>query len=256
MTSKKSFATVKLYFLLYLTVFCIAPAMGQVNTEKLRRGLDEDGFAGGVEAVYSITQGNSDLMVFGLMPGFVWRIGGSQIFMINELETASADGGDLINRGFSHLRFNYELHPSWVYELFLQAQYDKSQDLAARYLAGSGLRMRIIRKELTQLSVGVGAMFEYEEVDSGEITRIARGSNYISFRTEKPDRSAISSTVYIQPKFSDANDIRILGEAALELMISNNLAFTNTLVYRYDSEPTEDIKEYDLKIKGGLKVIF
>lgn len=247
---------VRLYFLLFLTMFCIVPALGQVNTEKLRRGLDEDGFAGGIEATYSITKGNSDLVEFGLAPGFVWRAGKHQTFMINELETASSDGGDLINKGFTHLRYNHELHSHWVYELFLQAQFDKSQDLTARYLAGSGMRLRLVRRELTQLAVGTTAMFEYEEIDSGEIIRIVRSSNYISFRAENPDRTTLSSTVYIQPKLSDANDIRILAEAALEINISKNLAFTNTLTYRYDSEPPEGIKEYDLKIKGGLKIIF
>jgi len=231
-------------------------AFGQVNTEKLRRGLDDDGFDGAVEAAYSVTKGNSDLVEFGLAPGFVWRSGKHQTFMINELETTSSDGADLINNGFSHLRYNYELHRRWVYEAFLQAQYNKSQDLVARYLAGSGVRLNLLRRNSTHGAVGITAMYEYEELDSGEITRIMRGSNYLSGRIERPEKWSLSATAYIQPRLSDWSDIRVLADLALDVGLSRHLSLTNTVGYRYDSEPPDGIKEYDLKVKGGLKIGF
>ena len=41
-------------------------AHGQVNTEKLRQGLDEDGFSIGAEFTYSLTKGNSEIAADGL----------------------------------------------------------------------------------------------------------------------------------------------------------------------------------------------
>ena len=247
---------ITLPFIIGIFFLFVIPASGQVNTEKLRQGLDKDGYSATVEFSYSITKGNSDLVQFGLAPGFVWRQSRHQTFMINELETASANGGDLVNKGFSHLRYNYQLNRIWVYELFSQAQYDKSQDLKARYLAGSGIRIRLVQKEASQLAVGITAMYEYEELDTGDLIRIIRGSNYLSFRAAKKNRIAASATVYVQPKYADFHDIRVLGEAALGVSVSTHLSVTNTLTYRYDSEPPIGIKEYDLKIKGGLGLAF
>lgn len=239
-----------------LLICLTAPLGAMVNTESLRQGLDTNGVAAEIAFSYSVTQGNSDLVTFGLSPSLVWRTGRHLMFTINRLKTATADGGSLINNGFSHVRYNFEINRSLVYELFMQAQYDESQDLTARYLAGTGLRIRMINRSSMMLAIGVAGMYEYEKLKSGIIDRVGRSSNYISFRGALNDRATVSGTVYFQPRWSDIGNLRILAESGIEAKISGHLSLTTMAGYRYDSEPPRGIKEYDLEVTGGLKVTF
>lgn len=243
-------------FCLLLILLCAIPVSGQVNMEKARRGLETSGFSGDIGLTYALTLGNSELYLLGLSPNIVWRHRRHQIFTINELQRVSTDDGAIINKGFSHLRYNFDLGRLPVYEAFAQAQYDKSRDLTARYLAGTGLRLRIVQRESTTFAIGIAGIYEYEELSSGEITKLIRASDYLSFRLRSGDRLTISGTAYLQPAFSDFDDIRILLEANLAFGITGDLSFTHTLGYRYDSLPPPDIKEYDLSIKNGLSFMF
>jgi hypothetical protein len=246
-------------FRIAITVFIILLAgvvSAQVNMEKERRGLATSGISGDIGVTYSLTLGNSELYELGITPNAVWRFQRHQIFTVNELERVSSGDGTIINKGFSHLRYNFDLTRIFVYEAFGQAQYDKSQDLTARYLAGTGLRIKIIRQDRILLAIGVTGMYEYEELSSGEITRLARSSYYISIKINDGDRLSLGATAYFQPAVSDWSDLRILTEVDLSVTIAGNIAFTHSLGYRYDSDPPAGIREYDLEIKNGLKFTF
>jgi len=239
-----------------LLVLAAASLSAQVNMEKERRALAGNGVSGDLGVTYSLILGNSELYELGLSPNAVWRLRRHQVFTINELERVSSDDGSIINKGFSHLRYNFDLARCFVYEAFAQAQYDKSRDLIARYLAGAGLRTKIIRRDGMLLALGITGMYEYEESSSGEITRLARSSDYISVKIDNGGRLILGATAYFQPAVSDWSDLRVLVEADLTATIAGNLAFTHSLSYRYDSEPPAGIKEYDLEIRNGLKLIF
>jgi putative salt-induced outer membrane protein YdiY len=236
---------------------CLATtAAATVNTESLRQGLDSNGVAAEIAFSYDITKGNSDLLEFGLAPSMVWRYDRHHMFAINNVKVATSDDEDLINKGFLHLRYNLDLNRFLIYELFLQAQYDESQDLTARYLAGTGLRIIALDRSTVMLAAGITGMYEYEELDSGDIEQVGRSSNYISFRGILNDRAAVSATVYIQPRWSDADDIRVYAESNLEAKMSDHIALTTSANYWYDSNPPIGIKEYDLEISGGVKIRF
>ncbi len=231
-------------------------SIAQVNTERKRLCLEESGISGNIGVTYSVTMGNSELIEFGLKPSLVWRGGKHQVFMLNDLSIVSSDDEDSISEGFSHLRYNYDITQRIIYELFLQAQYDKSQDLEERYLSGSGLRLIIFDKERSVIAGGLTGMYEYEELSSGKNTEIFRGSFYLSTRINIADKLKFANTVYLQPELGDLDDYRILNEGEFSVSISENMSFTSSVKYRYDSEPPPGIKNYDLELKNGLKFKF
>jgi len=245
----------KLPTILFLLLLWV-PTFGQVNTEKMRLGLSESGFAGDVDLTYSVTLGNSELTEIGLGPNFIWRIGRNQVFMLNDLNRVYSKDGTIINKGFSHLRYNYDLTDRYIYEFFLQAQYNRTQDLQHRYLVGTGIRIIPLRRESFMAAIGITGMYEDEELSSGETSRIARGSSYIFLKANREDLISFINTIYFQPALDDWDDFRILDEAELSVWVTKNLALTTALSYNYDSEPPEGIKHYDLGIKNGLKFSF
>jgi hypothetical protein len=204
--------------IIYLICLLMVPVSAQVNTEALRLGRGESGFSGNIKVAFSIDLGNSSLTELELNPDLVWRGGKHQVFSINEITNVKTDSGSILNKGFAHLRYNFDLTQRLIPEMFVQIQYDRSQKLSERYLAGGGLRIVAIKTKNFLLAFGVIGMFERENLLSGETSRLARVSDYVSLKAIKKDLLSISSTVYVQPAVSHPADTRIL--LNLELAVS------------------------------------
>lgn len=229
---------------------------GQINTEKLRLSLKDTGFYGDIKLSYSVIAGNSELSTVGLAPNFVWRYHRHQVFMLNDLKRVYHEDQSIVNRAFSHLRYNYDLTDMVIVEFFLQAQYDKSQDLGHRYLAGAGLRFLPYQKDEFLVAVGITPMYEDEELTTGDEFDNFRLSSYIFTKIFKEKLITFQNTVYMQPAIEDPGDYRILDEAELAVWFYNDLAITTSLNYRYDSHPPAGVEKYDLEIANGLKYKF
>ena len=247
---------IKLINVTILVLLFSIGTIAQVNTEKKRLGLQESGFSGTIKLTYALTLGNSELVEFGLAPGIIWRTGRHQLFILNDISSVTSDETTIISKGFSHLRYNLNLTQRYIYELFTQAQYDESQDLEQRYLAGSGLRIICLDSDQALIAWGLAGMFEYEELSSHEITRLFRGSSYISLVARFNDRLSLTNTVYYQPDMGGFSDYRILNEGEFSISISQSISFSSILKYRFDSEPPDGIKSYDLSLKNGFVYSF
>jgi putative salt-induced outer membrane protein YdiY len=242
--------------IMIIVVMMASLAIAQVNTEKSRLKLQRSGFSGHMGFTYSITKGNSELVEIGLEPDFIYRSGKHQVFMLNSLSRITSDDQSIINKGFSHLRYNYDLTGRYIYEAFTQAQFDKSQDLNERYLVGTGIRIVHLRTPKYLIANGIAGMYEYEKLKSGEVSELFRGSFYLYANIGIEDKMSFVNTIYIQPDVSNLEDYRVLNEGELQFAITDSFAFTSTLKYRYDSQPPANIKHYDLAVKNGLKFSF
>ncbi len=248
--------TNKILITMILVLLASSASFAQVNTERKRMGLKKSGFSGSISLTYAVTMGNSELIEFGLAPNVVWRMGRHQMFMLNDLDLVSSDDQDIISEGFSHVRYNLDITNHFVYELFLQAQYDKSQELEERRLAGTGIRILYINDKQTLVANGLTFMYEYEELSDRSISEIIRGSVYLSTRFNLNNTVKFRNAVYFQPKLDEFEDYRILDEGELSIFISENISFISSIKYRYDSKPPFSIKHYDLSLDNGLKFVF
>ncbi|MBD3233651.1 MAG: DUF481 domain-containing protein, partial [candidate division Zixibacteria bacterium] len=225
-----------------LVIMLSAMAQGQVNTEKMRMGLDRSGFAGNFKLSYSIVAGNSELTRIDISPNIIRKLQKHQFFTLNNLSRVYSDDGTIINKAFSHLRYNYEITPVYIYEFFLQAQYNRSQKLDHRFLIGSGMRIVPVETEHFLWAIGLTLMHEEEKLSSGQITKTPRNSDYIYLKYQPSDRIFFENTIYFQPALDDFENVRVLDEAQVTIGITETFALTTEINYFYDSQPPEGVE--------------
>ncbi len=245
----KSFAAV-------LIVLLATACYGQINIEDKRLARGESGFSGSINLSVELERGNSSLTEIALKPRFNFRADRSQWFMLNSYSLVETDETSVVNEGFSHLRYNFTVTGKILFEALTQVQYNREQDLRLRLLLGGGLRYELIEGNPTSLAFGATGMFEYEELDNGEILRTPRNSNYIALRITSAKKFSLQNTVYVQAAFNNIKDVRVLDNLGLSVAIAQWLALTLEIEYRYDSRPPEGVREYDLSLKNGITVSF
>ena len=240
-------------------------AYAQVNTEAMRLLDLEPGWYNKLGLSLDYSSGNTNILAFktSFRSDYVWK--SSHTFVVTNFRLGRKDGKSFTNRGFAHLRDIYALSQMVMIEGFLQKQFNESIRLDDRELAGGGLRLVVMHPKkkskylsLMYLYVGIGAMWEYEKLNTDEAleTNLLRSTNYVTGRLELSERVTASTTCYFQPDLEQPSDYRILLEGNLQLDIADNLSFSNKLSLRYDSEPPSDVKNTDLEIVHGINISF
>ena len=151
------------------------------------------------------------------------------------------------------------VHDLLGYEIFTQTQFDEFRDLTLRQLNGGGLRLEktFNSQNTLQVALGAGIMSDHEQL-SYETTTNARATSYFSLvkNFTKDDSSFISVVTYYQPLLFDHGDYRINSEVNLRTSIVNKneykLGLDTSVVYLYDTVPSEKVKNTDISIKSGL----
>lgn len=182
-------------------------------------------------------------------------------FIFGSLQQGQKDGSFFTNKGMVHGRIIRKLSNHILVESFIQKQFNESILLNDRNLFGGGCRFAVgSPKSLYNLYIGVGAMWEHENISDEELgnitTRIIRSTNYISWTARIDERLTTSATGYYQVHVKRLVDYRILFEGSIILQLTKKLGFPLRLNFRYDNEPPTDIKKHDLEIFNGLSYTF
>ncbi len=237
----------------------------QVNTEALRREDLAPGLSTILGADLGCIAGNSNLLQLKSNLRFDYRKGGNHFFLVTQYQRGSTDTL-FINKGFAHLRGVKSLSPRLQVEGFVQREFNKFINLEDRQLAGGGVRIMWLQREVSsekppplQLNTGIGLMWERERIDTtglgtGEepVFGIIRSTNYLVVQWKVDDRLTLFSTTYYQVDPRRPSDYRILWEGSLGVTLTKRLSLTLNLDLRYDSEPPTGIKHYDLEITNGV----
>jgi len=238
--------------------FSAFPAQAQVNTERFRGQMDEDGHRGSVELHFSNRTGNSDLQSGGAALNLGWRNGLNRTFFIGRADVGTTRSSTTINRGFAHLRYNRELSPRLVWELFVQREYDKFARLDARTLLGSGPRWALWLGKTFTAHFGVAYMAEREEIDvavgagddpSGRFHRV---SSHLSLSVKAGKWVTLSNVIYVQPRWREGRDTRVLNELSARFSTGGPLSLKITLVVRRDGAPPTGVKPLDTHLSNRL----
>ncbi|HMB93478.1 MAG TPA: DUF481 domain-containing protein [Rhodothermales bacterium] len=255
------FATIRCCFLALIIGLFAQQATAQVNIER-QRDLEVEGLAVSVESDIALLSGNSDVFDLGLGGRIDYRGESFHTFFLSSVRYGESNGKEYRNRAFGHLRFNYDLTPRLVGELFGQIEHDVFTLLQLRLLGGVGVRLRHVRNEQIGLYQGTALMYEFEDIDDeksgshpGE-TKEVRWSNYVNLRITLSEQISFRNTVYVQPALGDFDDVRVLDEAALVVALTKHLAFKTAFNLRYDSDPPGSIDPLDLAVRNGLTVTF
>ncbi|MDB5032867.1 MAG: hypothetical protein JWQ98_108 [Chlorobi bacterium] len=249
--------------LLVALLLVATAAAAQVNTEFLRRDSVRNGLHGQLGFTLAYQSGNSNFLTLAANGRIDWHAGALYTFLVANYERGRNDNDLFQNDGFLHLRLVYTLDSAVKLELFAQKEFNDFILLHDRQLAGAGVRLRVFQTvgdsgALASLNVGVGGMFESELVDDPGLVRtsLVRSTNYLSFLWRINSRLGLNAVGYYQPALSRRADYRLLGEGGLAVALSDLLALTINVHYRFDNEPPVGVRRFDLGITNGLAVQF
>lgn len=236
----------------------------QVNTESMRRMELGQGWHHLLTLSAGYVSGNSSVLNLRGFARTDYASNHYYSFLAGNYQRSMEDGDVFINKGFVHVRTMRSFSEKWKAELFTQKEFNDFILLKSRELIGGGLRMEVVETDTAasarhffRLNAGIGLMGEWEEYDGLEPdTRLLRSTNYLSFRWQWNEMVTMTGTGYYQFDTRHISDYRILVESVLGVNITKHLAFTTTLNFRYDRQPPEDVRRYDLDIQNGISVIF
>ncbi len=249
----------------------------QVNVESLSETIDKPGLGLSAKSNLSYASGNVNLLGLRGQAAayyatkhpdappeadvFWFR---DRILLHGSAGITKAEGRQVANDGFGHVRFT---HMQWLRvggEVFGQAQYDYFRLLQRRLLGGTGARVVLSNIPSFRSWFGTGYMFEFERRNIPAENRPPAGpdptnmtnhrwNNYVTLSvTIVPDVLELLSTTYVQPRWDDFRDVQVLEEGSLQVKVVEHVSLSTDVTLRYDSRAPVSVSRRDLRVGQGL----
>src|SRR5690606_18167583 len=113
------------------------------------------------------------------------------------------------------------------------------------------------------VEVGTGYMYEYEERDvpptgpDAQRTWEHRSVTFLLTGFALADgRVSIENSFFVQPRFDEPGDYRILDEAEVMITITDRLSLGTSLSVRYDRRPPTGVETTDVSLASRLRFRF
>lgn len=231
----------------------------QVNIEVLRTDSLALGRSGSVGGDMTFQTGNIDFIALNFR-GRVYNVTPTQTSLIvgngglGFLARSRFSSNGLLHYRRSYTAISSHFDPEW----FVQTNYDRSQRLTFRSVAGAGIRTAFAQGEWGQFGAGSSSIVEYERLtlsDSAvhpERTLKVRWSSFLTLRVVPSDSFVITSTTYVQPSLGDFDDYRAVENLRLSASITETLALTISFDLRYDSGPPDGLSGLDTRLRTGV----
>ena len=247
----------------YAVLMLVAEGLAaQVNIERLRIEDPPMGVSGSLTGDLTVQTGNTDFVQLGLS---------GRIYNVTEALTTLMVGNGGIgflsrsrfsSSGLFHYRRTYVfsdwLSPEW----YAQANYDRSQKLTFRVVAGGGARTPVAEGPWGRLAAGTALMLEHERLELPDTaahpqrTTTVRSSSFLTYRFVPNDQLVVTSTTYVQPRLTEPGDVRMLENFALATPVSERISLTISFDLRYDSRPPDGIAGLDTRLRTGLTLTY
>lgn len=246
----------------FLLSFLSFSALSQVNTEALMRAT-MTGFGSRLGANFGFNSGNSAFFRWQLDARSDYRANQFYTFLVGNLERGTANEQVFLFRGFAHYRAIWQRDTLFQPEFFAQREFNEFILLKDRILFGSGLRLNLLHLQPTdtamafKLTLGIGAMYENEVFSAlNPETKLLRSTNYLAFLWRIVPRTSLQLIGYYQVDVHRPSDYRLLLDGLLTISVTDRLAATVTLIYRYDNEPVQSVARFDLDVRNGFTYAF
>lgn len=229
-----------------------------VNIEKDRKDQKE-GFQGAAAVSLTLSQSTTKIFQVNNQLNLQYHKNQHTVLLLNNLGLMQVDGSNLINNGFQHLRYNYEVTPELLtLEVFTQHQYNTIRLLRKRFLLGAGPRLKVLENETIAFFVAPLVMYEYEQLSDEFLTetRKFKGDLIISASIDVGEVLSLAHTTYYQPDFAAFREFRLASDTSLEMNFTDRFTFTVTFDMLYDSHPPGDIPNTFYTLRNGLKYSF
>lgn len=243
---------------LLLALMLLLPSIsfGQVNIESVRNNQKEKIIWGESKGGLELQRGNVDITSFDLDFLIHYKKKQQHIFLQSKTSQGRQSDKKFKNNSFMHLRWTWMKWNTVGLELFTQLQQDEFKSLKIRQLNGGGLRSEILQRKDLSLSIGSGAMLDYEEILEKESSLFWRSTSYLAFLKsfDEKNKNLILLTLYYQPLFDNPKDYRINLEANVRTVLISfwNISLDNSINYMYDTKPPSSVQTNDLVLKTNI----
>lgn len=249
------------YRILFSCFFLLITYVGHtqiVNIENQRLSSKQDGWSGSVDLNFTVIKNTNVLTQFGNRNRVNYHMDQHNWMLLTDFGLVKANGSDLINTGFAHLRYSYNLHryPKIYLEAFSQAQYNKIQLVDLRLLNGAGARFEVVKLDSFALNLGAFLMHEYERQTDDIVNSMARYSCFLSFDYQFSKTTGINSITYYQPGFLSPDDFRISSETSLRFVITKKVSFRVVYNLFYDAYPPEGVPTTTYYFNNSIVIRF
>jgi hypothetical protein len=227
-----------------------------INIESKRFLNDTNGFVGRADLNFNVTQNVQQVMTLGFNIHMQYQYNKHRLLAISDFAFIKAGPTDFVNNGYQHLRYGYKIIDRLTWETFGQAQYNLVLKLDRRYLAGTGPRLKVIKKKNIRLYVAALYMFEHQEQDNETIIQDNnRISSYVTFNIGF-NKLDLSNTTFYQPLLSDASNYRIASDSNLDITLTGHFNFRIGFNLLYDTHQPPGIPALVYTLKNGLSFKF
>ncbi|MFT3764313.1 MAG: DUF481 domain-containing protein [Minicystis sp.] len=240
-------------------------ARAQVNVEALRSDLQGRKLFVSLQASYAGHTGNVSGSVASGAAFAGVDLGHHLAFVKLQGDYAQFNGEPTMAKAFAHARYNYRILPFLFAEAFVQIEQDKFQRLALRQLDGVGVRFAIVRSEIVHVHLGTAWMFDYSRLndDPGILSTFPgpswiaqRWSNYASVNVRVGSRARFTDALYVQPRFNDFSDVRVLNDASFAVDIDKRFSAKISCQVHHNSTPPSRVQPTDVDTLTSLVVTF
>jgi hypothetical protein len=250
-------------------------ALAQVNTEALGADPLRAGWAGRLELALSGARGNNEVIDLGGGGRLVWqslhaaRPDDAVPWVLHRLvATASGRFGKKLSSGeafasqaFAFARWSAMWHRRVGTELSAQYQYDEFLRLTARAVGGAKLRYELVHEPSFLLWGGSGYLLEHNGIAPAPgsadppDTLEHRFINYLcAWHALFDGRLIVQNTLYLQPRFDEWSDVRVLDELELTTVSTKHLSLGILFALSHDSAPPTDVRSTDLRAATRLRL--
>jgi putative salt-induced outer membrane protein len=231
------------------------PRAGRAQIVNTLVGFDEEepGWSGGVEARFSLTGGNTELVSLSGGGHVQYQSGANRWRLLGDATRETSQGERVEESTVAHLRHNRRLLP-WLSTLtFIQHQRNPFQRLTSRFLAGAGARFDVVRASRIYGALGASHMVEVERIeDTSGTDTDQRLSVFAILEGKLSEAAAVEVTSFVQPRWGDFTDMRSILAATLRVTLVGSLAMTLDYDLQHDTEPPAGVEATDWKLRAGF----
>ena len=226
-----------LFFFLFFTSIPLFSQVVNVEDRRVRLG-DSLHWLGKADLGFNLVQNTQQYLTASAAVQVEYKQQKHFVLSVTAYNLVKSANQDILNDGFQHLRYNYDVTEKTVWEVYTQGQYNERVRLRLRLLAGTGFRFKILRGSKTRLYFG--ASYFYEKTQFKELQTPLfnhRLSFYAAFSRKIGTTGRFASTTYCQPIVNDLGNIRLASDNVLLIPLSKKFAFRANFNCTYDTDP-------------------
>ena len=122
-----------------------------VNIERARMQSDTTGWMGTAGSAVALTQNKTQIFTADIDAHIQYKSKKSLYLFLGSYGFLKADGKNLIDNTFFHIRYNYKVNSILRWEVFTQLQQNVINNIKSRFLFGTGPRFKILSTNIIHL---------------------------------------------------------------------------------------------------------